>query len=66
MLNILGSSNPFQRGVNRRTAMSIGALGAVSLSLPELLYHQSRAASDSSASSTFGRAKRILLVYLQG
>jgi len=66
MLSILGSANPCRRGVGRRTAMSIGALGTISLSLPEVLHHQSLAARTQSVGSTFGRAKRILLVYLQG
>jgi Protein of unknown function (DUF1501) len=66
MLRILGSMNPFGHGVNRRTAMSVGALGAISLNLPDLLYHESLADGLPSADSTFGCAKRILLVYLQG
>jgi hypothetical protein len=31
VLHILGSVNPFHRGIDRRTAMSIGGLGAVTL-----------------------------------
>lgn len=46
--------------------MSIGALGAASLTLPELLFHESQAANGRSAGPAFGRAKQILLVYLQG
>ena len=69
MLDILGSVNPFHRGVDRRTAMSIGGLGAVSLSLADVLRHDALAKDqpeDPTFDQLFGRAKRILLVYLQG
>ena len=66
MLDILGSKNPFDRGIDRRTVMSIGGLGAVSLSLPDVLRQESMAADDRPVGSTFGRAKRVLLIYLQG
>ena len=66
MLDILGSANPFHRGIDRRTAMSVGGLGALSLSLPDVLRHAAIADDSPKSDSTFGRAKRILLVYLQG
>ena len=66
MLQILGSANPFRQGVGRRTAMRVGALGAAALSLPELMYHAAQAADRTPQGLTFGKAKRILLVYLQG
>ncbi|MCH7688227.1 MAG: DUF1501 domain-containing protein [Planctomycetes bacterium] len=46
--------------------MRVGGLGAVSLSLPELFHLQSLQANRASTASTFGRAKQILLLYLQG
>jgi hypothetical protein len=50
--------------------MRIGGLGAISLSLQEMLRLQSASAANSNSDkpqdSTFGRAKRILMVYLQG
>ncbi len=72
MLRILGSHNPFRAGCNRREAMRIGGLGAVSLGLPEMLRLQSAQAAesaragDSTRPPTFGRAKKILLLFLQG
>lgn len=66
MLNILGSVNPFHRGIDRRTAMTIGGLGALPLSLPDVLRNKALATDVQPLDSTFGRAKRVLLVYLQG
>jgi hypothetical protein len=66
MLQILGSWNPFRESCNRREAMRVGGLGALSLSLPELFHLQSLQADPASTPSTFGRAKQILLLYLQG
>jgi hypothetical protein len=68
MLRILGSANPFNRGCSRREVMRIGALGAAALSLPDLLRLESAAASQAAPAthSGFGKAKRIMLLYLQG
>ena len=48
--------------MNRREVMHIGGLGALGLSLPQVL----RAAEESSSGYVAPRAKRILLLYLQG
>lgn len=66
MLNILGSSNPFREPCSRREAMCIGGLSALGLGIAEMLQLQSLQAADSSRGKSFGKAKRILLVYLQG
>jgi hypothetical protein len=66
MLKILGSLSPFGPVASRREVMRIGALGAVSLGLPEVLFHEARASEEGSPAPTFGKAKRILLLYLQG
>ncbi|MEO2014591.1 MAG: DUF1501 domain-containing protein [Fuerstiella sp.] len=66
MLRILGSQNTFGLPCDRRDVMRIGALGAGAVTLPQLLFHESLSAADSSLSSGFGRAKNILLIYLQG
>ena len=58
-----GCREPLQQ-VTRRTALGMGALGGV-LSLAELSGRQLQG-SDRTIASTFGRAKRVLLVYLQG
>jgi Protein of unknown function (DUF1501) len=66
VLKILGSANPFQTPVARREVMRMGGLGAIALGLPELLRLESLPAADNPVDSTFGRAKRIMLLYLQG
>jgi len=66
MLHVLGSVNPFRKCRNRREAMGIGGLGVLGLSLPQLLQLQSLQAAEEPTDNTFGKAKNILLVYLQG
>lgn len=70
MLKILGSANRFHGRVDRREALAIGSLGTGLLSLPELLAAENAGAKSAKSkhprAATFGRAKRILLVYLQG
>lgn len=66
MLSVLGSANPFRTGLHRREVMQIGGLGTLALTLPHLLQLQSLPASEHPTDSAFGRAKRILLLYLQG
>ncbi|MEZ6059376.1 MAG: DUF1501 domain-containing protein [Planctomycetaceae bacterium] len=66
MLRILGSSNPFGPVCGRRDAMQVGALAGGALTLPELLRLESASAAEGSINRTFGRAKNILLLYLQG
>lgn len=64
MLRILGSSNSFSRSVDRRSFLQIGA---ASLGLSELLFHESSlSANEQTTAPGFGRAKNILLLYLQG
>lgn len=66
MLSVLGSIKPFQPAVNRREAMRIGGLGAISLSLPQLFQLQALQAEQQSSLPSFGKAKQILLLYLEG
>ncbi|MCH8831007.1 MAG: hypothetical protein IID45_15655 [Planctomycetes bacterium] len=66
MLHLPGSLNPFADSFSRREAMRVGGLGTLSVALPELFPLQSLQADSSPSSATFGRAKRILLIYLQG
>src|SRR3979409_241626 len=64
MFRILGSVKPFAAPCDRRQLMQVGA---ASLGLPQLLFHESLpAAETASESAVFGRAKNILLIYLQG
>ena len=54
----------YAHSYSRRDALRIGALGGMSLSLPGLLQHRAQAAENSS--STFGIAKRVIMLYLHG
>lgn len=65
MLRILGSANPFRHGCTRRDVLRAGGMTAAALGLGQPV--GSLAAEGSTAAQrTFGKAKRILLVYLQG
>src|SRR5688500_12734750 len=52
--------------LSRREALRIGGLLGLNLSLPHLLGQQSTAAAASAAGATFGRAKRVIVLYLHG
>ncbi len=65
MLRILGSANPFQHALSRREVLLVGGLAGGALSLPQWLRAESLTASET-VDATFGRAKRIILLYLQG
>ena len=69
MLRILGSRNRLH-DIDRRAALHVGSLGAINLSLNTMLAAESESATPGLATQpggkSFGRAKRILLVYLQG
>lgn len=65
----LGSAPlPLCDGVTRREWLRVGGLGAVGLSLPDLLRHQAGAAERTAMSRTtsFGRAKSCIVVFLFG
>lgn len=66
MLQVLGSLNPFRDSCSRREAIRIGGLAGMSLGLPELWRLQQLQAAPASRSDSFGKAKQILLIYLQG
>ena len=67
MLRILGSANPFREGCTRREVMQVGGLGALSLGLPELWQLQAAQGAESAgAGKSFGKAKQILMIFLQG
>src|SRR5882672_2614774 len=53
--------------LTRREMLRVGALGCLGLTLPNLLRAQAQAATGSSkTSSSFGRAKSCILLYLSG
>ncbi len=67
MLSIPGRPVRTCEGVSRRELMRIGGAGLIGLSLPDFLAMKARAASPAKTESkTSGRAKSVLLVFLQG
>lgn len=65
MLRILGSANPFRQGCTRRDVMRIGGMTAAAWAVPPSL--SAIAAQDSAGTRrSSGKAKRVLLLYLQG
>ncbi len=59
-----GQAKPFRGTMDRRTLLRLGALGSIGLSLPNLL--QADTSGHFDAMPSFGRAKRCLLVFLNG
>ena len=65
MLDIRDGDLPLCDGVSRRDVMRIGGLGALGLSLPELIAGREAQAA-SGAGLAFGKAKSVLLFWLSG
>ena len=65
MLKINESEYHLCDGVSRREAMRIGGLGAVGLSLPQLIQSQAARANTGSGLA-FGKAKSVILFWLSG
>ena len=53
-------------GVSRRELLRVGGLSALGLSLPTLLESQARASSNDLRGATFGKAKNVIFLWLQG
>lgn len=66
MLRILGSAKTLCDSISRREMLCAGGLGALSLSLPDLLRLRQLQATESFDSAGFGQAKRIMLLCLYG
>ncbi len=66
MFSIHGSSAKLCDGISRRELIRIGGLQMAGLSLPTLWQAQARAASSGSDAPTFGRAKNVIFLWLQG
>lgn len=71
MLRILGSAKPFAGGLRRRDVLRVGAAGAAGAAawaFPRMVSAAppTSAAKQPAPRATFGRAKRVLLLYLQG
>ncbi|MDA0284590.1 MAG: DUF1501 domain-containing protein [Planctomycetota bacterium] len=65
MLNINESEYRLCDGVPRREAMRIGGLGAIGLSLPQLIQNRMTQAASGSGLA-FGKAKSVILFWLSG
>jgi len=63
-LNHSGPAVRFCDGLSRRTALQIGALGTLGLGLPDVLRQSAR--GDELGTGTFGRAKRVILLFMWG
>jgi hypothetical protein len=64
MLELLGNSMPLCDRMSRRAMLRLGALAPLGLSLPGMLASQANGAK--SAGSSFGSAKRCLLMFMWG
>src|SRR5690349_9679716 len=53
-------------GITRRELLRVGGLSALGLSLPSLLGSPAQAADTRAGGSTFGRAKNVIFLWLQG
>jgi len=62
VLTLCGPSRRLCDGIDRRAFLRAGAIGALGLSLPQLL----AAAEEPATDPTFGRAKRCILLFLMG
>src|SRR5688572_3913233 len=66
MLSLGSAPLPLCDGITRREWLRVGGLGAVGLSLPDLLRAQAAQPSASGRGSSFGRAKSCIVVFLFG
>jgi hypothetical protein len=53
-------------GITRRQWLQVGGLGALGISLPQLLENRATLATATGGSSSFGRAKRCIVLFLLG
>jgi len=63
MFSLLGKGGRLCDSPSRRELLTVGTLSLLGLSLPELLHRRARAASGGRG---FGKAKSVILLYLQG
>src|SRR6478672_4446914 len=66
MLSLHQGASRLCDGVSRREWLRVGGLSALGLSLPSLLPARDLSTAALKVSSTFGRAKNVLFVWLQG
>ena len=66
MLSIQGKAGRLCDGVSRREMLTVGTVGMLGLSLPDVLRHEARAQNATPRGGGFGRANALILLYLQG
>jgi hypothetical protein len=66
MLSIQGKPGRLCDTPSRRELLTVGGLSLVGLSLPDVLCRQARAREAGAGGNGFGRARSIILLYLQG
>jgi hypothetical protein len=66
VFSILDKATRLCDGVSRRDLLRIGGLGTLGLSLPRLLRASTASTASLSDDPTFGRAKNVIYVWLQG
>src|SRR5262245_32596214 len=70
MLHVPGPTGRLCDGVTRRDFLGVGSLSLIGLTLPQFLALKARAAAPGAAKAlgegTFGKAKSVILIYLQG
>lgn len=66
MLRILGSPKRLCGGMTRRDMLRVGGLGLAGLTLPEFFRLQAVAAPADQQTSSFGKAKSVILIHLYG
>ena len=66
MFSILNRPTRLCDGISRREMLTIGGLGTLGLSLPALLAAKESAAGAAGMAGTFGRAKNVIYLWLQG
>lgn len=64
MLNLFSSG--YWSGIDRREMLKVGGLSVGGLALPQLLAAPAQAESEASRGTGFGRAKRLVMLYLSG
>ncbi|MBI3862696.1 MAG: DUF1501 domain-containing protein [Planctomycetia bacterium] len=53
-------------GISRRELIRVGGLSLLGLSLPHLAFGRAKTANDTQAGPSFGRAKNVIFLWLQG
>jgi hypothetical protein len=66
MFSILGRRGRLCDGPTRRELLTVGGLSLLGLALPDVLRREATAAALGGRSSSFGRARSVILLYLQG